>query len=69
MFGKRKLREENIRLKCRIEQLENILCPGGQHGAVVESVDYVPTSYMDCETLRVFKCKRCGKTWKTQSWV
>lgn len=53
---------ENERLRCRIKQLENIICPAEQHDFVVvsewyESIDFGTVT--DAELHRKLMCKRC----------
>lgn len=62
MITKKKLRDEVIRLNYRIADLEERLCPCNQHDYVETSHEYViGHSPMEVNTLRTFKCKRCGK--------
>ena len=54
---------ENVRLKCRVQELQNIVCPGEQHDfnearSWFEPLDYEsPGSGMI--TCRELVCKRC----------
>ena len=57
----RKLREENIRLKCRVQDLEERLCPCGQHDWVHVDTSYIYDGYGSSEERNFYKCKRCGK--------
>lgn len=62
MVTKRHLREENIRLQCRIEALENIVCPGGDHLFYEADRRQLETNDgVVFQELKTFKCKRCGK--------
>ena len=58
---KRMLEDEIIRLKYRIADLEERICPCEDHDW--KEIDYYYASYLspfDC-TIYKYKCKRCGK--------
>lgn len=62
MFGKEELKRKIVKLECRVDQLEFLIC-GGNHqwGTITEH--FVPdigggsTSYE-------YQCKKCGKIYK-----
>lgn len=60
MITKRKLRDKIIHLQYRIQELEERICPCGQH-------DYIKieTEWEDMpagsDMISVYQCKRCGK--------
>ena len=69
MFFRKKLKEEIIRLTYRVAELEERLCPCEQHDYVETSHKFVMgTSPMDIETLRTYKCRRCGKVVRKYDW-
>lgn len=61
MFNK-KLKEENLKLKYRIQELEERLCPCEEHDWKLINTEYKfgchPT---DVDVINIYKCKRCGK--------
>lgn len=59
MFGKKKA--EIVRLQYRVEELEERLCPYGQHDWKQVSVDYIYDGVSGCDSLYLYKCARCGK--------
>lgn len=64
---KRELRDEILKLKYRIADLEERLCPCEEHDW--KQVDYSIVDIccgMDCCTVYKYKCKRCGKL--RESW-
>lgn len=61
MVTKRHLREENIRLQCRIEALENIVCPGGDHDFYETDRWSETNDGIAFQDLKMLMCKRCGK--------
>ena len=66
MVTKRKLREEIMKLNYRVEELEERLCPCGEHDW--KQVDFYTTSFtggLDFDVVYQYKCKRCGKTKET----
>ena len=60
MFGRKaKLIEK---LQQRVEELEERLCPFNQHDWVeIDSYEILINNYLDFDTVRVYKCRRCGK--------
>lgn len=65
MVTKRKLRDEVTRLTYRIQELEERLCPCGQHDYIKIGTDwdYTPAgSDMIC----IYQCKQCGKKTKAR---
>lgn len=58
---KRYLREENIKLQCRIEALENIICPGGEHDFYEADSWSETDDGIVFQDFKMLKCKRCGK--------
>lgn len=66
VFGKKKLRDEIIRLSYRIAELEERLCPCESHDW--RKIDYNlfgGTGVGDEETIYTYKCAKCGKQLKT----
>jgi hypothetical protein len=61
MFFNRKLKEENIRLQCRVKELEERLCPCEQHDWVLISTTYDYDGYGYSDARNHYKCRRCGK--------
>lgn len=60
MTTKRKLKDEIVRLKYRVQELEERICPCGQHDYIKIGTDWddMPAgSDMIC----IYQCKRCGK--------
>lgn len=60
MMTKRKLKAEVVRLTYRVEELEEKLCPCGQHDYVkvgTEWDDMPAGSDMVC----IYRCRRCGR--------
>ena len=70
MFFNKKLKEENVRLKYRVAELEERLCPCDQHDMVEIGKKFVMTSptVADGEYLRTYKCRRCGKVVRKYDW-
>ena len=60
MQTKRWLREQVIRLECRVEALENIVCPGGDHDWFEED-SWNAGEDSDHDTVCQLRCVRCGK--------
>lgn len=61
-----KLKEENIRLKCRVKELEERLCPCEDHDWKLVDTDYrFGCCVEDIDTIYHYKCTRCGKELKT----
>lgn len=62
MFNK-KLKEENTRLKYRIKELEERLCPCEDHDWKLIHTEYkLGCCPSDIDVIHTYKCKRCGKT-------
>lgn len=60
MFGRKARLIE--KLQARIEDLEERLCPFNQHDWVeIDSYSIPLNNYLDFDTIRVYKCRRCGK--------
>ena len=64
MFGKEKLKAEIVRLSYRVAELEERLCPCGQHDWKRIGVDYTYDGAGSCDTRYHYKCARCGKIMK-----
>lgn len=67
MFGKRKLKDEIVRLKYRVEELEERLCPCEQHKWVQTSIKTIYDRYGSYDNEYLYKCAVCGK--KTRSYT
>ena len=63
MFGRAKLKREIIRLECRVEQLEFIVC-GGNHQWEQVTDHFEPDCYGGGSTRYEYQCRKCGKTYK-----
>lgn len=63
MFGRlRRLREENNRLRNRIYELEQILCPCEQHDLVqIGKEEQWGSSPQELTYIYIYQCKRCKK--------
>ena len=62
MFGRKKLKDEIVRLTYRVAELEERLCPCGDHDW--KKIDYRFESFTngyDTDVIFTYKCKRCGK--------
>ena len=60
MFGRKTRIIE--RLQQRVEELEERLCPFNQHDWVeIDSYELPMDNYGDFDTVRVYKCRCCGK--------
>lgn len=60
MFGSKAKKIEE--LQRRVEELEERLCPLNQHDWVeIASYEIPINNYLDFDTVRVYKCRRCGK--------
>jgi hypothetical protein len=60
---KRKMREEIVRLKYRVADLEERLCPCESHDWVQTGSYFTTfTKGLDFDTVYMYKCRRCGKT-------
>ena len=57
-----KLKEENLKLKYRIKELEERLCPCESHYWKLINTEYqlgcIP---LEIDMIYTYKCKRCGK--------
>lgn len=60
MFGRRKLQNEIQELKCRVQELEQILCPFESHQFKFVDCTYVVGLY-EVDVLSRYKCQKCGK--------
>ena len=61
MFNTR-LKEENRKLRNRIYELEQILCPCEQHDLVqIGRETYFGSSPADIDYIYTYQCKRCKK--------
>lgn len=61
MFNK-KLKEENLKLKYRIKELEERLCPCEEHDWKLINTEYKLGDHpADIDVIHTYKCKRCGK--------
>ena len=59
---KRKMREEIMRLKYRVSDLEERLCPCEEHDWVQVGSYYTTyASGYDFDSVYKYKCRRCGK--------
>lgn len=61
MFGKRRLKEEIVRMTYRVSELEERLCPCEQHDWKKTGVDYIYDGHTSCDSVYLYKCARCGK--------
>ena len=61
-----KLKEENLKLKYRIKELEEKLCPCESHDWKLVGTDYRFGSCVgDIDTIYRYRCTRCSKELKT----
>lgn len=61
MFN-RELKEENTRLRYRIKELEEKLCPDEDHDWKLIGTDFnVNYTISDVDNFYRYKCRRCGK--------
>lgn len=66
MFGRKRLEDENTRLRYRVAELEERLCPCESHiWRLVNSVYYPGMDAGSGEMLYTYKCRKCGKIWET----
>lgn len=66
MVWDKKLKAEIVKLNCRVQELEERLCPCEQHDWELIGRRYdVAYGVGDVETIYRYKCKRCGKTTST----
>lgn len=60
MFGRKAKLIQKLQL--RVEELEERLCPFNQHDWVeIDSYEIPINNYLDFDTVRVYKCRCCGK--------
>ena len=59
---KRKMREEIMRLKYRVADLEERLCPCESHDWKLVGSSFYTTDGWDFRDTYKYRCKRCGKT-------
>jgi hypothetical protein len=60
MFGKKA--KLIAKLQARVEELEERLCPFNQHDWIeIDSYEIPINNYLDFDTVKVYKCRRCGK--------
>ena len=69
MQTKHQLREEIIRLKCRVEALEDLICPGGEHDFFTIKHWAETIDGFDFQDYAKIKCKRCGKVAIRGDWT
>lgn len=62
MFGRVKLKERILKLECRIEQLEFMICNGNHQWEII-SEHFTPDCYGGGGTLYQYQCRKCGKTY------
>ena len=66
MLWSKKLRAKIVKLNCRVQELEERLCPCSQHDWEIICRGYnVAYGVCDVEIIYRYKCKRCGKTTST----
>ena len=69
MFGRRRLKAEIERLTYRVKELEEQLCPWGQHDYVLTKTEYKTwCSGHAVEAIDHFKCMKCGKEKTKEGW-
>ena len=59
---KRKMRDEIVRLKYRVADLEERLCPCEEHDWKHVGTSFFTTDGHDFRDIYRYKCRRCGKT-------
>ena len=64
MFGKRKLEAEIVRLRYRVAELEERLCPCEGHDWKEIKRAFVPNGCGDGYTWITRKCRTCGKVYE-----
>lgn len=67
MRKKKKLELEIIDLKYRVKELEEKLCPLNSHDYILVKTDFDSGIFncIDIDPLYVYKCRNCGKEYKT----
>ena len=65
MFKNKKMAAEIVRLKYRVQELEERLCPCEQHQWVVIDTEIDFGSFGDITNYYTYKCRRCGKSRRT----
>lgn len=68
MITKRRLKAEVVRLRYRVDDLEERLCPCSTHDWAETDKEYTFPTGLQCEILYHLKCKRCGKEAKKYEW-
>lgn len=65
MFKKKKMAAEIVRLRYRVQELEERLCPCEQHQWLVIDTEDDIGSLGATTTYYIYKCRRCGKIKRT----
>lgn len=60
MITKRSLKAEVVRLTYRVEELEERLCPCGQHDYIKIGTEWIDMP-AGSDMIYIYQCKRCGK--------
>lgn len=66
MFGRRKLKDEIIKLNYRVAELEERLCPCESHDWKLIGTKWTCDSFGSSDSVYTYKCKTCGKTKDTR---
>lgn len=61
MTTKQRLKAEIVKLTYRVAELEERLCPCEEHDWKDVGRHYIYDMGGGCETIRHYKCRRCGK--------
>lgn len=61
MPTRRMLKDEIVKLTYRVAELEERLCPCEDHDWKNVGCHYIDDMGGGCETIRHYKCRRCGK--------